>query len=73
MSTDYIKALLAEAEKAYHDLMVGNKASVYVDQNGERVEFTRVDADKLLIYIQNLRSRIGGGSGSNFGKIGFAL
>lgn len=73
MSTDYIKALLAEAEKAYHDLMVGNKASVYVDQNGERVEFTKVDADKLLIYIQNLRSRISGGSGSNFGKIGFAL
>lgn len=68
-------AMLAEAEKAYHDLVLGNKARVVVDQNGDRVEFTSAKREDLYQYIQQLRAQIcttdtGSGHGSN-GPVGF--
>lgn len=50
------KALaLAAAEKAYHDLMVGQSPRVFVDQNGERIEYTPANAGRLQAYITQLK------------------
>lgn len=51
---------LDQATAAYHNLMTGKMASVVVDQNGERVEFAKTDASKLLAYIQSLQNQITG-------------
>lgn len=51
---------LTQAEAAYHDLMIGQKAVVFVDQNGERVEYTRTNAARLQQYITSLKAQIGG-------------
>lgn len=50
---------LTEAESAYHQLMMGAKASVIVDSNGERVEFQAANAQRLAAYIQDLKRRLG--------------
>lgn len=50
---------LAEAQVAYHKLMTGKMARVIVDSNGERVEFTAANADKLAKYIADLKQQIG--------------
>ncbi len=47
--------LIAEAEAAYHKLVTGQAVRVYVDQNGERVEYAMANAGRLLAYIQNLK------------------
>lgn len=54
---------LVEAEAAYHNLMVNGVARVVVDQNGERVEFTSVNAANLLRYITSLRELIAAEAG----------
>lgn len=51
---------LAEAEAAYHKLMTGKSARVYVDSNGERVEYTVADANKLRAYIEALKRAVSG-------------
>lgn len=45
---------LTEARAAYHKLMTGGAVRVFVDQNGERVEYVQADADKLAAYIERL-------------------
>ena len=50
---------LTEAENAYHQLMLGTKASVLVDSNGERVEYQRAESAKLSAYIAELRRQLG--------------
>ena len=55
--------LLAQAQQAYHDLMTGKSARVVVDQNGERVEFTSINAERLRAYIVELGGTTGSGSG----------
>lgn len=50
---------LAEAEAAYHKLMIGEAAKVYVDQNGERLEFNVMSASKLAAYIADLKRQLG--------------
>lgn len=54
-----LKALLEDAETAYHSLLTGTMARVVVDQNGERVEFTAANRANLYAYIQQLNSQIG--------------
>lgn len=54
-------AYLASAEKAYHSLIVGGQARVFVDQNGERIEYTVANRASLLAYIQQLRDALGKG------------
>lgn len=49
---------LVEAEAAYHELLLGRAPSVVVDQNGERVEYTRAKKADLLAYIDDLRNLI---------------
>lgn len=60
---------LVQAERAYHDLMIGKSAKVFVDQNGERVEFTSANAAYLRQYIDALKAEIAG-STSKTGPLG---
>ena len=53
---------LAEARAAYHRLQIGEAALVYVDQNGERIEYTRASAQRLAAYIADLERQIAGQS-----------
>jgi hypothetical protein len=49
---------LADAEQALHDLATGAAVRVYVDQNGERIEYTPARMPSLRAYIQDLRAAI---------------
>lgn len=50
--------LLAEARKAYHDLMIGRSARVVVEgTTGERVEFTSANKSFLYNYIKGLEAQ----------------
>lgn len=53
------EARLNEAETAYHNLRIGAQARVYVDQNGERVEFAAANADRLRAYIMEMKAILG--------------
>ena len=46
---------LEQAEAAYADMIMGLTVRVFVDQNGERVEYKAGDADKLAAYIRRLK------------------
>lgn len=50
---------LAEAEKAYHTLMIGGTVAAFTDQNGERIEYRAGNQAKLFVYINQLRGRLG--------------
>lgn len=50
---------LADAEAALHRLMVGESARVFVDQNGERVEYAVANANRLRAYIHEMRMKLG--------------
>lgn len=45
---------LAQMRADYRDLVSGNKARVIVDQNGERVEFTSANLQRLYSLIQEV-------------------
>lgn len=45
---------LAQMRADYRDLVSGNKARVIVDQNGERVEFTSANLQRLYQLIQEV-------------------
>ena len=47
---------ITEAEASYHQLLMGNKPRVFVDQNGERVEVVAANSNKLYLYIQSLKA-----------------
>ena len=53
------QTMLDEAQTAYHNLMLGESVVEYRDQNGERVVRTKADANKLLNYINWLKSELG--------------
>ncbi len=57
---DALKALLDDAQAAYHALQTGQQPRVFVDQNGERVEYTVANRLSLLAYIKTLQSQIAG-------------
>lgn len=50
---------LTEAENALHQIMLGQGARVYVDQNGERVEYFAANAGRLRQYIYELKVLLG--------------
>lgn len=52
-------AWLAEAEQAYHKLNMGQRARVFVDQNGERIEYDGATRGQLLSYINELKRDLG--------------
>lgn len=45
---------LADARAAYKKLLTGQSARVFVDQNGERVEFTAINLQALQNWINAL-------------------
>ena len=49
---------LADAEAQYHDLVTGQQAKVFVDSNGERVEYSMANRADLAKYIQSLKDQI---------------
>jgi hypothetical protein len=49
---------LVEAERALHDLIIGQSARVVVDQNGERIEYTAANSHKLRTYIDELKREL---------------
>lgn len=55
-----LRTRIEQAENSYHSLMTGQMAVVVVDQNGEKVEFNRVSADKLYAYIAALKLQLPG-------------
>lgn len=54
-----LEARLAEAELAYHQLALGQMARVFVDQNGERIEYSAGNKNFLVAYIADLKRQLG--------------
>lgn len=50
---------LSEAQDALHKLMTGQTVRVFVDQNGERIEYNAANADRLRAYIFELKQALG--------------
>lgn len=50
---------LEDAENAYHSLMTGRSLKVFVDQNGERMEYGTGSALQLSKYIAELKRQLG--------------
>lgn len=50
---------LGEAEQALHLLATGGSARVFVDQNGERIEYTAANRNLLALYINELKRQLG--------------
>lgn len=57
--TALLQKRLKEAESAFHELMLGQVARVFVDQNGERVEYAAANAERLRAYITSLKVDLG--------------
>lgn len=53
-----LKTRYTEAEEAYHQLMTGGSARVFVDQNAERVEYTAANKSNLWAYMLQLRAEL---------------
>lgn len=51
---------LTQARDQYHLLITGQAGRVYVDQNGERVEYAPTSAPRLAAYIATLEAQIAG-------------
>ncbi len=50
---------LEQAEKAYHDLMMGRTVVEFRDSNGELVRYTPANAGRLAAYISSLKTELG--------------
>lgn len=57
---DQIKALIVQLETAYIQIMTNSAVRVFVDQNGERLEFGTANADKLKAFIERLYAMLPG-------------
>ena len=55
MATD--AELLAEAETALHELLVGSRAVRIRTQSGEIVEYNQTDITSLTAYVQSLKGK----------------
>lgn len=52
---------LVDAQNKYHLLVTGGAVAVFVDQNGERVQYSAASKAGLYSYIQQLMSQISNG------------
>jgi hypothetical protein len=57
--TTQYRAWLVDAQQAMHNITTGQQAKVYVDQNGERVEYQMSNVNTLRSYITELKSALG--------------
>jgi len=55
---------LIDAKAQYHLLVTGQAAKVFVDQNGERVEYVAANRASLLTYINGLAAQISEANGT---------
>ena len=55
---------LTQAEEQYHKLLTGQAARVFVDQNGERIEYVAAGASRLAAYIEDLKRQLGQQTGT---------
>ena len=62
---------LDEARDARHKLVTGQLARVFMDQNGERVEFVATNIAQLDRYIASLEAELAGTRASIRKPIGF--
>mgnify|MGYP003145228815 CR=1 FL=1 len=67
--TATLQARLTEAEEKYHELALGGSVRVFVDQNGERIEYTAANRQELRNYILSLRAQLGQKVGKSFGVL----
>ena len=51
--------MLQQAEKAYHDLMLGKSVAEVRDGNGEMIRYTAANRGALASYISELRRQLG--------------
>lgn len=56
---DLLETRLADAEAQLHLLLTGQAARVFVDQNGERIEYAVANANRLQAYIAELKRQLG--------------
>lgn len=61
---------LADAKARQHELLTGQSVRVLVDQNGERIEYTAANREKLALYIQELEAAVNGKTLGNGGPLG---
>ena len=54
-----LETRLTDAEAQLHLVLTGQSARVFVDQNGERIEYTAANASRLLSYITTLKHQLG--------------
>lgn len=70
MGIETLQTRLAEAEEAYHQLMIGEKdvsVSVNVGNFGS-VSYNQTNRAELAAYISNLKSQLAIAEGKSFGK-----
>lgn len=65
--TAKLKSDIAAAQDAYHKLVTGQSVRVFVDQNGERVEYAAANARTLLNYISTLQQQLANGDCGGIG------
>lgn len=58
---------IADAQAKQHSLLTGTLARVFVDQNGERIEYNAANAPRLAAYIADLIRQKSGGSSAPMG------
>ena len=51
---EQIQQRIDDAKEQLHKVATGRQARVYVDQNGERVEYTAANVTRLEAYINGL-------------------
>lgn len=66
-----IQERLDQAKEAKHKLATGQLARVFMDQNGERVEFTTTNMAQLSSYIASLEAEIAGTRATIRKPVGF--
>jgi len=50
---------LAEAQAAYHAVMIGGQVREFYDQNGERIVYSSSNRFALISYINWLKGQLG--------------
>jgi hypothetical protein len=53
-----LRLWLSEARTARHEIATGTRVSVWMDQNGERVEYNRANMPTLTAYISDLETAV---------------
>lgn len=53
-----LRTQLAQAQAAYHQLQIGSVVTVFVDQNGERIQYQNGNKADLYAYIMRLQAQI---------------